>query len=66
MVEHASKLMLAVSGYLAVGLPFLVSGVVRNISVVTADNTVSSQELENKPFCWYTKLNDIGMLCCSG
>ena len=40
----------AVSGCFAKGLPFLVSGVVRNISVVTADSTVSSQELENKPF----------------
>ena len=32
----------AVSGCFAKGLPFLVSGVVRNISVVTADSTVSS------------------------
>lgn len=40
----------ALSGCFAKGLPFLVSGVVRNISVVTDDSTVSSQELENKPF----------------
>ena len=40
----------ALSGCFAEGLLFLVSGVVRNISVVTADSTVSSQELENKPF----------------